>query len=990
MSYLNYFEDHTWLGWPKDDNGAIYQNPFLSKADTEDACYVTYNFTIHEPDPIAYEREWVDVICYNTHTGMIKLWDIMGGKPHVKKTDPWGGYLVGLEGPEDYDPTLQSNWDDNYVGTSDGIAWFETGLGENSFTFDNLIWGHYTIHIKDGNDCWIYKESGEVENQDELVIDYIELIENVKCYGDTTGIVQLHVDGGVPPYEYAVAPANYEFEDDEMSREAFFNSLYFRSMNDSIYVPAGVWIAFVRDAMGCITGFSTDMMGDPVTVHRVVVEEPDPVEAGQFHETPATCFGEDDGKIKVDAAWGGNGGAWRIEIDGTDYDGNPVHKVYTNIKTWPYTCTGLPASTNKKVEDMDEWTDEDFYTLVVYDHEGCVSEGYDVYVTHPDLFVITIESKQDAFVCNDDQAGLYEIVVVSGGNPFGYDANEDPVFEYKWEAYADAEHTELIDELSDDEYGFINTFLGYADIHYLVYARDAKGCIAETDTFIVAPAVIEFEVKNITCWNDPKASAKVTAHVTNGRKWHVLYKEIEGDTPAPATWTVFNGWAEEGGDIVMQDTFIYDTENIADVHYVFVVEDSLGCRSLPDTMTFDIVQEELQVIAAVTVPGECTSEAEMQVVGGTKPYKVMVNGEEVTEMTQVLGVGTYEVMVEDANECMAMASFEVVADPVVREDEVETYIGEEVAYTDAEAGIDTMLAEGEHTFTYTHTNGCVRTLVVTVVGVPRVVTIAAVQGEADASPWLDAVVQVTATVTAVAPGEGFFMQDANGAWNGIWVEYSAATSGGIQIGNGVVVVGTVVEVASVTTLQASSVALVAPVVTITPTELAAPSDAENEMYESVLVKVKGARATAVDAGSGEWTIYYQTTDDVVVNDWLYPYTPTEGNWYNVTGVVNARLDAFKLEPRKVEDVTDLTITDVELTPVNVQFKVYPNPFNDRIYIDNNDKLTRVVISNIAGQRVIDVEYPEHEIRTANLVSGVYVVSMFTESGIAKTERIVKR
>ena len=76
--------------------------------------------------------------------------------------------------------------------------------------------------------------------------------------------------------------------------------------------------------------------------------------------------------------------------------------------------------------------------------------------------------------------------------------------------------------------------------------------------------------------------------------------------------------------------------------------------------------------------------------------------------------------------------------------------------------------------------------------------------------------------------------------------------------------------------------------------------------------------------------------------------------------------------------------------VTVNFKVYPNPFNDRIMIDNNDKLTRVIVSNIAGQRVLDIEYPGHEIRTANLVSGVYIISLFTEDGRAKTERMIKR
>ncbi|MDB4584233.1 Ig-like domain-containing protein [Draconibacterium sp.] len=83
-------------------------------------------------------------------------------------------------------------------------------------------------------------------------------------------------------------------------------------------------------------------------------------------------------------------------------------------------------------------------------------------------------------------------------------------------------------------------------------------------------------------------------------------------------------------------------------------------------------------------------------------------------------------------------------------------------------------------------------------------------------------------------------------------------------------------------------------------------------------------------------------------------------------------------------------TGIEDEVVTTDFKVYPNPFNDRIFISNNDKLTRVVVSNIAGQRVIDVDYPENQIRTDNLVSGIYIVSLITEDGIAKTEKIIKK
>jgi hypothetical protein len=270
--------------------------------------------------------------------------------------------------------------------------------------------------------------------------------------------------------------------------------------------------------------------------------------------------------------------------------------------------------------------------------------------------------------------------------------------------------------------------------------------------------------------------------------------------------------------------------------------------------------------------------------------------------------------------------------------------------------------------------------------VPKPRTIAEVQGDGDVSPIEGEIAKITGTVTAVVDGEGFFVQDANAAWSGLWIEYSAV---GVVVGDGVEVVGEVAEIANVTSIVAAGVtAGVAPIV-VEPVVLAAPSDVASEMYESVLVSIAGVRATEADAGTGEWTVYLEAGDEAVVNDWLFAYDPTEGNYYNVAGIVNGRLDNFKVEPRMATDVVDLTATPVD-PEFAIEFKVYPNPFGDIINIVNHDKLTRVVISNIAGQRVIDVEYPNSEIRTNNLVSGVYLISLITEEGIAKTERIIKK
>jgi len=120
------------------------------------------------------------------------------------------------------------------------------------------------------------------------------------------------------------------------------------------------------------------------------------------------------------------------------------------------------------------------------------------------------------------------------------------------------------------------------------------------------------------------------------------------------------------------------------------------------------------------------------------------------------------------------------------------------------------------------------------------------------------------------------------------------------------------------------------------------------------------------------TKYYVLVDAGALKD-------ASGNKF--AGVADKKAWTFTTGPKFATSATDLN---------TVEFKVYPNPFNGYLQIQNNDKLTRMTITNIAGQRVMDVQYPERVIRTENLVSGVYVVTLFTQDGIAKSERIVKR
>jgi hypothetical protein len=437
----------------------------------------------------------------------------------------------------------------------------------------------------------------------------------------------------------------------------------------------------------------------------------------------------------------------------------------------------------------------------------------------------------------------------------------------------------------------------------------------------------------------------------------------------------------------MIDTFIYDNDNIGDTHYEFIVVDEYGCESELGVMTFDAVQTPLAFDKVVTEEiGECSTTITVTGKGGIPPYTLWVDSVMMTGLTAELEAGYHTLTITDTHfRCTdVIDSFMVETAPVVRDTMVSVYYGEEVQFVDTMAGVDSMLMEGEYTFMYMAdtTATCERTLNVMVVGMPREWAIADVR--MDTTLTDSSIIKIMGTVTAVYEG-GFFMQDANEAYSGIAV----ASAEAVEVGDGVEAVGTVSELMMVTTLTASEVSVGTASLEVVPMELSAPSAINAEMYESMLVSIMGARANAADE-NGAWTVYYEPTDMATVNKWLYTAVPVEGNFYNVTGVVNAKDDMFKLEPRMESDVVDVTTTTGINPSESIGFKVYPNPFNDKIYIDNNDKLVRVVISNIAGQRVIDVKYPEREIRTATLVSGVYLVNLFTETGLAKTERIVKR
>ncbi len=934
-----------------------YQNPDVT------TCFHQQEIVVAGPTPIEYNVAFNRVVCRNSATGSIVISNVTGGT---------GNYQFAISGP------VGSGYTANPLTTP--AAWITpTPANAKGYTFDKLIHGHYNIYLRDANGCTIFRESGEVNNVDTLTVN-MKLVNNAVCF-QGNGKFEVVAAGGVPGYRYAVTDNTYDFNTLGASGLTWQDSPVFERR-------AGVWVGYVRDANGCIQGGPTTLAGVVIPQHRVTVLQPAKVTSNPLTSTDATCYNAATGRINVTGLAGGNGGRYSAKVTGLDFEGKPVDRSYVaaSVTSTSMTLDGLKASTNKP--STATLTDADRYKVVLYDNSGCESDPIYIAVHQPEVFQIVIKAKQDAFVCNQDKAGLFDIIVAKGGTPFAIDANNKGIFEYRWEAYTSA--GVKVDSLTGN-WGFTSTFLGYANLRYVVTARDKNGCTAVDETFVKAPApVVITEIKDITCFGATMASARITVSGEPGRTFQVRHLRFAGNTD----YLPWSDWSAQFSTSIELNTFLYGDGNEKDGHYKFQVRDNRGCVSEIKTMTFVPVQHQLAIISSITTNGECTQQGTVTVTGGTPPYSVFVNNQLLrtgvlsnVPVTLTMPSGTNVIRIVDFNECVRNTTVTVVANPVVRNDAVVAFVGEDVKYVNQEFGVDRMLnkAGSPYTFKYTTQGGCERTLVVTVTEVVRQVTIAAVQGNNWESPVKGLMRGVTGTVTGVVPNSGYFIQDANAPWSGIWIVDPQTV---VLEGNGVHVEGIVQEINGITAIAGKG-DVVNPPLTITPIVLASPELAKDEKYESVLVRVRGVRAEAAKPDN-TWDVY--TTDDKVltIGRWMYTEVPVAGDFYNITGIINGANELFRLEARKAADVVNITkTTDISVVDA-IDFKVYPNPFNNELNIDNHDKLTRVTITNIAGQRVLDVQYPERVIRTANLVSGVYVVTLFTEDGIAKSERIVKR
>jgi hypothetical protein len=665
---------------------------------------------------------------------------------------------------------------------------------------------------------------------------------------------------------------------------------------------------------------------NPVIEWRVQIAEPAAV-GFSLTSTDVVCNGTATGTVNVSSVTSDAGAPYTFNISGTDAAGNIVNLNYSGLTASNGTYTLNNVPASDTYSTVSGYVYKTF-DVTVTDKNGC-STTKKVAVLQNTAVEASI-AITSGLVCPGDNSGFIETTATGGTNTFTYRLWRD-----------NAAYSGWVD---------LPSFAVEIGHTYAVEVKDGKGCTAVSNALVIdEPKGVSVELKETTCYGDAKASVIVKASGEEGRTFQVRYRLNTSAT--------YSNWMDlDSNNELAIGNLIFADNTPTQNFYYFQVKDSQGCTSEEIEKSFVATQHPLEVTA---VQAADQISASITITGGISPYSYKVgNGNVVTlpannNTFQVVNlvVPSTDVTVYDAHGCMVTKTFtvdpiSVVAAPA-EGDAMEQTFNVVLTFNRDVTGVANAVAVDGATATVTG-SGSEYTVAVTGEDLAEVtLTIGAGVVDAAGNEFAGASFSYTIgdntapelVVAQSTPATGTTLTNNHPT-------FVLTFNEDVQLGTGKL---NVYKVGGTST----------PVISVPVTGATVSGKTITVTYDNTVV-----------GGLDKNTDYYVLVDAGVVKDMA-------GN--GSVALTDPAAWTFK---------TGDFATGID--PVSGSLKVYPNPFVDYINIASSVKLSKVVLTNIAGQKVKEVVNPGNVISTSELRSGVYIITLFEGDVIAKTERIVKK
>ncbi|MEX2590992.1 MAG: gliding motility-associated C-terminal domain-containing protein [Chitinophagales bacterium] len=635
---------------------------YVDVLDLNTGCKVFDLAVIDEPDQLTSNLSITDVLCYGENTGAIDLtvnggtqpynysWDngsnsedlngISAGSYSVTVTDangcsasfdavvtqpntPLGATITGT------DPACRGDFNGSVIlevfGGTPAYDFNWNGGTYLTQNLNNVPAGTYTVTVRDDNNCVVNKS---VTLTDPPVLSSNFTKQDITCYGETDGSIDLTVNGGTPPYSFDWVNSTYDLS---------------YSTEDINNLPADDYTVEITDSRGC-KAFNT-----------ITITEPAAPLSATINKQNVSCFGDSDGSATITASGGTPPYSYlwanppSINPGISSLQAGIYHYTVTDIENCTYidsveiTEPSAPLSLAFDTDSVScaqgndgaidltvnggtapysyNWnsgtfTTEDIsglfagnYDVLVTDDKGCTETG-SVTIHEPGVFIV-----QDSITdvdCFGNNTGAIDLNVSGGTLPYSYQWNSS--------SFSLGHTSRDIDDL-------------FADTYYLEIT-DANNCVY-VDSFVVdEPDLLSTSVQitNVNCHGGSDGEIDLTV---NGGVMPYSYQ-----------------WSNSLGTLPNTSQ---DLLNIPAEEYEVTVTDFNGCTIQQSAIVTEPQSPLVSTITKTNVScyGGNDGTASLQVSGGTAPYSISWSNGSSSQNLSGLVANIYTVLIVDANGCQA-------------------------------------------------------------------------------------------------------------------------------------------------------------------------------------------------------------------------------------------------------------------------------------------------------------------------------------------------